>query len=360
MVGRKGRRRIGRRWLIKAAAALGLRGWLLNGPRVARADPPRATPFALPDPPDEPSYRLYLPSVTSAPLARGPSKLGVHTVRPNNALGFVEDVYAAGACVPLVKAVDDFGYLRLVKERSPETITVGRSTCRQWADVERDPAQEAADVLAAHMPNWSYEQDVVDYWEVLNENDPPTVEGHRWLAEFYLAAMDIAEAHGYRLALFSYSVGVPEWYEWAAIYETGVFARALEGGHVLALHEYNWPTMDALWGEPLPGHPAYADRGVLTGRYRHLYRDFLVPNDEVVPLLITECGLDAALAGAPMEDWQARYVAEMVWYDTRLREDAYVLGAAMFTLGGAWGWEAYDYEALLPDFYAYIVSLKDA
>jgi hypothetical protein len=43
-----------------------------------------------------------------------------------------------------------------------------------------------------------------------------------------------------------------------------------------------------------------------------------------------------------------------------LREDDYVIGAAMFTLGGKWGWEIYDYEELLPDFHEYIVSLKAA
>jgi hypothetical protein len=132
------------------------------------------------------------------------------------------------------------------------------------------------------------------------------------LAQFFIAAMDIAEANGYKLALFSYSVGVPKWHEWEAIVETGIFARAKEGGHALALHQYGWPTTDARWGDPTEDLPPYEDRGVLTGRYRHLHRDFLIPRDEVIPLAITESGFDASLGDCEWGDWKLRYVENMI------------------------------------------------
>jgi len=117
------------------------------------------------------------------------------------------------------------------------------------------------------------------------------------------------------------------------------------------------------WGAPLEDQPIYPDRGVLSGRYRHLYRDFLIPREEVIPLALTECGLDPLLRqpGQPTT-WKERYVEEMAWYDTRLREDDYVIGVAMFTIGsgGIEPWTDYDYEELLPDFHDTIVSLKDA
>jgi len=213
------------------------------------------------------------------------------------------------------------------------------------------------------MPHWTYEKDVVGYWEVLNENDPPSIDGHAWLAQFYIEAMNIAEDNGYRLALFSYSAGVPELEEWEAIVDTGVFARAQEGEHILALHEYNWPTMDYLWGVPFAGHPTYPDRGLLAGRYRYLYENLLIPNDQVIPLAITECGLDPVLRqpGQTTKQRQERFVDEMIWYDTHLCEDDYVIRAAMFTIGGGGTqWSSYDYTELLPDFHDSIVSLKDA
>ena len=360
----------GRRWFLRGTATTGIASLLQRllggkGQTVRAADTEStAQPPSLPDraSDDELPYRAYVPLASSHSLAHGPSKLGPHTIGADGAVDFVQGVHQAGAHVALVKAVNEFGYLRQVKTHSPETVTIGRSTIQEWVNPAGDPATKASQLMAQHMPKWAFEKDVVDYWEVLNENDPPTVEGHAWLAQFFKAAMPIAEANGYRLALFSYSVGVPKWDEWQAIVDTGVFARAKAGGHILALHEYNWPVMNHRWGEAMAGQPAYEDRGVLTGRYRHLYRDFLIPRDEVVPLAITECGLDPVLwqPGQPTNHWQERFVDEMIWYDTRLREDDYVIGAAMFTLGGNWGWEIYDYEELLPDFHEYIVSLNAA
>ena len=182
-----------------------------------------------------------------------------------------------------------------------------------------------------------------------------------------MACMDIAEANGYKLALFSYSMGVPEIYEWQAIAETGVFARAQQGGHILSLHEYSWfeSPMDALWGEPLPQYPGqdpndpalprYADRGIVTGRYRHLYRDILIPRGEVIPLAITEANL-------MIYDRATRdpiFLEEMAWYDDRLREDDYVLGMAIFTLGGGSGWDTFDYSQFLPALADRVIALKD-
>jgi len=365
------RKTINRRKFLKGSAALGITAITqhmlgdmispaqaagMNGDPETTIVPEKAAADAL-------DHHVYLPLIPSQQiLAHGPSKLGLHTIHPNNAVGFVQGVHEAGAHVALMKALNEFGYLREVKEISPETVTVARWGEPQTVDPGGNPADKAADMMSQHMPHWEYERDVVDYWEILNENDPPTVEGHIWLAQFFIETMNIAEDNDYRLALFSYSTGVPKWHEWEAIVETGVFARAKAGGHILALHEYNWPVMNYRWGEPLEDQPPYEDRGVLTGRYRHLYRDFLIPRDEVIPLVITECGLDAVLwePGQPMNHWQERFVGEMIWYDTRLREDDYVIGAAMFAIGTTPTWRKYDYEELLPDFHDYIVSLKDA
>lgn len=364
---------VNRRRFLKGTAAIGATALArhLLGDRLPPTRAAGAELASEPPPPSPPTetatddldQHVYLPLVIRQPPPgpHGPSKLGLHTIRPNNATGFVRDVHDAGACVALVKAVDWFGFLRDVKTISPETITIARWSSEQWVEASGDPAEKAAQLMEAHMPWWAYEKDVVDYWEVLNEVDPPAVEGHVWLAQFYIEAMNIADANGYKLAIFSYSVGVPEWEEWEAIVETGVFARAKETGHILALHEYNYPVMSRWWGEPLPGHPAYPDRGSLSGRYRHLYRDFLIPRDEVIPLAITEGGLDPVLAEPGMPgNWLDWFVEEMAWYDDRLREDDYAIGIAMFTIGGIGAWEAYDYEELLPDFYDHIVALKDA
>ncbi len=376
-MGRRDRKAISRRDFLRSsvsvvlAVAASIRRLLGDEPRTvqaARRRPPLSSDGAGGAAADDLDQQVYLPLLRSRrPLAHNPSKVGLHTVNPNNALGFVQAVHDAGAYVPLVKAVDSFGYLRQVKEVSPETVTIARWNGVPAVDAVGDPAERAAEVMAQHLPRWGYEKDVVDYWEVLNENDPPGIEGHVWLAQFYLAAMDIADANGYKLALFSYSVGVPQWHEWEAIVETGIFAQAKARGHILALHEYGWPTTDARWGEATEDLPPYEDRGVLTGRYRYLYRDFLIPRDEVVPLAITEAGFDPTIIPTDWDDWKPRYVDNIIWYDTKLREDDYVIGMALFTLGGIGAWVDWNYEELLwpghpyggQNFLDYIVSLKD-
>jgi hypothetical protein len=254
-----------------------------------------------------------------------------------------------------------------VKAVSPESVTIGRWADPQWeaSDAQGNPAERASTYMAVHMPYWEPHRAYVDYWEVLNEPDPPTIAQHAWLAQFFIAAMNIAEANGYKLALFSYSMGVPEWYEWEAIVETGVFARAKAGGHILSLHEYgayNALEMRAGWGEPMPRYPGqpldeqprYPDRGIYTGRYRHLYEDFLIPRGEVIPLAITECNL--AIDDPGLRD--PVFVREMIWYDDRLREDDYVIGMTIFTLGGG-PWSHFGFAEFLPELRNHILALSD-
>ena len=322
-------------------------------------------------------HHSYLPrvmrnQVSHAELintAHGPSKLGLHAVMEGGTLEFVQSVAERGAHAALVKGLS-FGYLCEVKRISPETITIGRWADEQYEFVEAvgDPVEKARAIMAAHMERWAPYRDCVDYWEVLNEVDPPTIEGHAWLARFFIAAMDIADTNGYRLALFSYSTGMPELYEWEAIAATGVFRRAQRSGHILALHEYAWVDsgMDAGWGEPLPIYPGqdpddptlprYPDRGNMTGRYRYLYRDILIPRGEVIPLAITETALD--FSNLAIRD--AIFAEEMGWYDDRLREDDYVIGMAIFTLGGFAPWDTFNYTTQLPALAERIVGLKDA
>lgn len=367
-------RRLSRREFLQWAAGLGgaalfgylLRGWITPGPTELpspTATGPVPTPTGTPTPTTAPpDTATPEPTATEEPwiLPNRPSKLGLHTIKPNNAFPFVRGVTEAGAHVTLVKALGNFGLLREIKSVSPTTVTIGRWDGLANVEIQGDPAEVAGYVMAQHMAQWTNERDVADYWEVLNEVNPPTVEGHLWLARFYSAAMTIAEANGFRLALLSYSTGVPEWATWQAIVESGFFTQAKAGGHILALHEYNWPRMSSGWGVGLPGQPAPdAERGILAGRYRHLYRDFLIPRDQVIPLAITECGLDPLLAGEKVGGLPARWLRELAWYDSKLVEDDYVLGAAVFTLGGDEGWRGFDYEAQLPALHDYLVRLKD-
>lgn len=332
-------------------------------PSPATSTPTRATGT---EEPTEESPPTQAPTPTPTPLPwvlpEGPSKLGLHTIDPNNAFPFVRDIRATGAHVSVVKALGGLGLLREVKQVSPETVTIGRVLGLEKVDVSSgNPSDVATYYMNHHMAGWANERDVTDYWEVINEVSPGTTEGHVWLAHFYSACMEIAEANGYRLALFSYPTGSPEWYHWAAIVETGVFAQAKAGGHILALHEGDWGLIRDTWGGSIPEQPNYdPERGVLSGRYRHLYRDFLIPRDEVIPLAMTEFA--AIPEGNPEQQrfyWEQIWLREMAWYDSKMVEDDYVIGAAIFTLGGQGQWPKFDFEHMLPELKEYIIMLHE-
>ena len=203
-----------------------------------------------------------------------PSKLGIHAIMPGETPAVMRQLQAAGAHLCTVKAVSSVGWLREVKDLDPHTVTVGRfmrgtdpGVNVEGPALDGNLRESARRVMDSLLPRWEQHRAYVDYWEIINEQDPVGVDGHRRLAEFMGYCMEIAEHEGYHLALFSYSMGVPEWQEMEAVVETGVFAQAKAGGHALALHEYAYP-MDRWFGEPLPGRPAYPDRGPLACRYR--------------------------------------------------------------------------------------------
>ena len=293
----------------------------------------------------------------------GPSKLGFHVVNGNPMDSYIQQLRDAGTYFKLIKCASDFGAAYSAKRYTPQTVTVGR-----WVGPEAfhdfgDPLREAEAKMKTHMEQWAKNRDVIDYWEVLNEPDPQGIAGHRRLGEFYMKCMEIAEKNGYKLAILSYSVGVPEWEEFEALVELGVFEMAKAGGHILSLHEYNYDSQCKGWGSSLPGHPGYPDRGVLTGRYRWWYRDFLIPLNQVIPLAITEGGYDPIVADPGSTwDWHQHYMDPgpegLPWLDDRLREDDYVIGIALFTAGN-WD-DFYEYGPTeLQNITNYVISKKN-
>ncbi|MEK7787169.1 MAG: LysM peptidoglycan-binding domain-containing protein, partial [Chloroflexota bacterium] len=79
---------------------------------------------------------------TKAP-ASGPTKLGFHiTLNSGGVLDYVAAVHP-----PVMKGVEDIGYLKDVKALSPNTITVGRYVVPQENIGGGDPAQRAIDFV---------------------------------------------------------------------------------------------------------------------------------------------------------------------------------------------------------------------
>jgi len=306
-----------------------------------------------PEPPQEYDY----------PVIENGTKLGDHSIGDNGMINAIYDRMQRGVFTPIAKSVASIGVLEAVKLMSPDTITIGRLTEGIDNDIDEegppldgDLQETASKVMNSFMPLWEPHKRYVDFWEVVNEQDPLGPEGHARLGQFYIHCMDIAEANGYKLAILSYSLGVPEYDEMQALVKTGVFARAKKGGHILSLHEYASPT-NKWYGQPIPGTEQRDDAGPLCTRYRFLY-SLLEEEGQVIPLVVTEFNTTESVKSYTAEDW----IANMAWYDERLSEDYYVLGATIFTLAtGIWeGFRYIDYIKPLEDYMVSVVDRENA
>jgi hypothetical protein len=298
------------------------------------------------------------------PLMGKGSRIGVHSILPNRVGGFTEELVAGGTRFPVVKAVDDLGWLAGIKESDPETIIVARVSA---FDLEGCPNVENPDTDLDEMANALLSlilnrltadarlRGTVDYWEIANEPDPPGAYGYQRLAELMIKTMEEAERYGLKLALFSLNAGTPEWDEMKAMVGTGVFARAKEGGHILALHEGTFVTNDPRegWGQTIPDAPEVDGAGNLNFRYRYLYH-LLKKRDQVIPLVVSEwyCGDEASASTQTL-------VNAVKWYESEASEDYYFWGTLPFTLGPTGQWQHTDYERVYPDLVDYMIEIRD-
>jgi hypothetical protein len=300
------------------------------------------------------------------------SKLSVHTLNTNDpyVMEFIRRVKPR-----VVKSVGDVGWLREVKDVSPQTVTVGRLLAEQseWI-LAVDPATAGAAYVDLNAGVYA-SHPFVDYWEGWNEFVPGDAERMRWFAQFEAARACQMQARGWRAAVGGFSTGVPEYALMAD------FLPALEAAHrcggLFHLHEYDSPTFECgvAVNVPglIPGAPAISvPAGPLTLRYRFWYELLLKPRGlGDLPLLISELGIDGVAPSPACDDpgglgwkaytdwWTSRglgpdgpqaYVNVLSWYDAEMRRDPYVLGAAIFTanaLDSGGEWHSFDLHPVL-------------
>ena len=348
-----------------------------NTPRPTWSPPTRTplpTPTFTPSPtpivPNAPYYSSsdFRPVFSTGypPVTRG-SKLSIHVIRSNEAImDFVRQAQPA-----VLKSVDDLGFMTEVKEISPNTITVGRINELDQRFIGNP--EEAARIYVDRQLKKYRLNPGVDYWEGWNEPNP-NIDDIDWYTRFEQERVRQLARHGFKAAVGGFATGTPE---------MDVFARfvpaiqtAMEYGGILTLHEYGAPDMTFLYGGALPGYPAYPDRGALTFRYRWYYREFLEPAGLIIPLVITEAGIDGIIGngrpgpnGYGWADFQSyavdkgwgndgteAFINQLAWYDAGVRQDDYVYGFTVFTAGPVGHWKHYDIDRILPDLAHYVTS----
>lgn len=300
----------------------------------------------------------------------GPSKLGLHVIRNNDPaiMTFVREAQPA-----VMKGVDDLGFLAEVKVASPRTLTVGRIEEIGGLRYDQNPEAEARryvdNLLGHYLANPG-----VDYWEAHNEPDPD-MQHIIWYSRFEQERVKLMAQHGLRSAIGGFATGVPELEEFERF--TAAIFTAKEHQGILTLHEYGAPDMTYLYGSPLPSTDPHPERGALAFRYRWFYEELLIPFDLVIPLVISEAGVDGTLNNRPGPQgwgWQSfstywveqglgrngveAFINQLAWYDAGVRQDGYVIGFTVFTAGAIGHWKNYDVNPILPELTDYVRSQR--
>jgi len=290
-----------------------------------------------------------------------PSKLSLFTSCNNpQAMDFVRR-----AQPPLVKIMDAFGHEAEVKSSSPNAIIVGRAYEAQQGRLgQGDPVAEARAFFQRQLEKYQTQRGV-DYWEGWNEPVPSSAEEMAWYAAFEVERVRLLAEIGGRACLGNFPVGCPSNLNWWPYFFPALRAAKQDKG-LLGLHEYRWPWLDNYFGKnQINPKEDEADTGWTTGRYRKVYRNFLIPNGLAVPLVITECGIDCVnvtgqdprYLGVTCGGWRRmaawwsqhgglsdpveEYLRQLAWYDSILQADTYVIGATLFHLGVT-GWGDHD------------------
>lgn len=363
---------------------IGREGAFPTATQTVTATPPPATATAPPPTPTPVPWPEAIDTLTE-------SKLGIHSLGTGDPF-LMEFVRRAKPRV--VKAVGDYGWLLEVKQASPDTITIARIVGNQetWFTQGYAPEAAARNYVETYLPEYRANAGV-DYWEGWNElayGDGEQSTKLAWYGKFEAARACLMQEYGFRAAVGGFAVGWPAAYADWEYFMPAVQAAARCNG-ILHLHEYNRPFMRCGVMLPgtagvIPGAPAFrVETGPYTLRYRVWYEGYLKPRGlGNVPLVISETGVDAVPVSAGCPDpgadritWQAMgdayqsagstvgtpesYVNDLAWYDARLREDPYVLGATIFSAGQPSttdGWGLFDIHQAFVPLAWYLVSQR--
>ncbi len=281
-------------------------------------------------------------------MAKVGSKIGLHIHSWNHAI-FVYCKTVGGA----VHIILDHNEMMVneVKRAQPKSLLVARL----WVEEQKldDPirrADEFVDLLMLHIDGCHYDAATgYNEWDgdlQYHRGGPEGLEIWKRYADFEARRSQRLHEYGLKSVVGGCSVGTPpeDWFSH--------FLPALQEGDSLHLHEYSAP---AMW-DHTPWHCL---------KYRFVYK-YLAEHDlPMLPLIISECGVDGGVCGRPREGWREfgpqgmlakkrGYMAQWDWYDDKMREDWYVVGSAAFDCGGggALGWASFNMDPEMLPLYA--------
>jgi hypothetical protein len=221
-------------------------------------------------------------------------------------------------------------------------------------------------------------------WESLNEVFPEWTDDNtqKLYDEYQVAFGEKILAAGFEPIAFNFGQGNGRGEQWLRLYP-----GTLETYKYLGFHEYDWPTMDRLHRIGLNGpseiHNLVLGVGENRGndgmwralRYRRIMNEGIRQKfgDKHV-CIITECGMTQGVWGGPSKDigpWAKEltvpsdipggvvptpipvedYWQSLLWYNSEIMKDDYVMGACLFVTGAAGlpEWETFEHLGPIMD-----------
>jgi hypothetical protein len=191
-------------------------------------------------------------------------------------------------------------------------------------------------------------------WESLNEILPEkaTADYHRLFDEYQVAFAEKMRVAGFEPIAQNFGTGNGTGEQWLTFYP-----GTLASYKYLGFHEYDWPTLDRLHTQ---GVNAGNGGMWLALRYRRIMQEIRQKYGSQHVCIITECGMTQGVQGGQDIGQFATvntvpgstvklpisadaYWQTLLWYNSELMKDDYLMGACLFVTGATAQWETFEH-----------------
>lgn len=255
------------------------------------------------------------------------NKLGVHVqIGSQDLLPIISEIKA-----PINKTMDlNREWVKSMKEASPNSLLVGRAYVDNQDKYKTDPQGLINEMLNKYAPAINY-LDVIEVPNEVMNNNVSQSEKSAWDAfQVFFCQAAWSRWPNIKVALFNIPTGNGGIDGELTLNEFPMSMNLPIDKVFIAIHEYGWPLIS-------DGQGWYALR------YRKIMSKY--PNHRVI---ITECGVtNAIIEGQPDVGWRTHgdrkgYIDSLVWYNSELNKDNYVIGATIFMSGPSFSWDSFE------------------